>query len=79
MATAIFPTWASFKSHTSVTLPRYYTLREDGTVLRVMGVNETSGVSHIYYMQADENFVPTGVTGSDAWFVGAALVNDFAG
>lgn len=78
MATAIFPTWASFKAHTSVTLPRYYTLREDGTVLRVMGVNETSGVSHIYYMHADEELNPTGV-GSDLWFVGSALVNDFAG
>lgn len=79
MATATFLDFASFKSHTSVALPRYYILRSDNTnVLRVMGVNETSGVSHIYTMDPDEDLVPTGL-GADAWFTGAIKVQDFTG
>lgn len=78
MATAIFGSFAAFKSHTAATLPRYYTVNEDGTVQRCMGVNETSGVSHIYYPGVGEDLMPTGL-GSDVWFLGAALVNDFAG
>lgn len=78
MATAIFPTFAAFKTHTSTTLPRYYTLRDDGFVYRCMGVNETSGVSHIYYMAGDEDVLASGL-GMDLWFAGSANVNDFAG
>lgn len=78
MATATFITFAAFKLHTSVSLPRYYITRaSDGYVLRCMGVNETSGVTHIYTMGTDENVVATGF-GADAWFTGAVEVQDFA-
>lgn len=77
MATATFLTFASFKSHTAVTLPRYYITRADGHVLRCMGVNETSGVTHIYTMGPDEDVDATGL-GADVWFTGAVEVQDFA-
>lgn len=77
MASATFLDFTSFKSHTSVSLPRYFIRRADDNVLRVMGVNEASGVTHIYTMASDENVLPTGV-GADVWFVGAVQVQDFA-
>lgn len=77
MASATFLDFVSFKDNTSVTLPRYYIVRADGYVLRVMGVNTSSGVTHIYTMLPDENVVPTDVSG-DPWFAGALQVQDFA-
>lgn len=77
MASATFLDFATFKTHTSVTLPRYYITRADTFVLRVMGVNEASGVVHVYTMASDEDVLAVGI-GSDVWFAGAVQVQDFA-
>lgn len=76
MAAATFLTWADFKTHTSVTLPRYYIVRGDGKVTRAMGVNATSGVTHFYDVPEDEDLIPTGL-GMDIWFTGSAHVQGF--
>lgn len=76
MAYASYKTWAAFKSNTSVSLPRYFTLRLDGFLENAMGVNNTSGVTHVYSAGSEEDIVVSGLT-MDTWFAGADEVANF--
>lgn len=73
MATATFLSWSDFKSHTSVTLPRYFVLRGDGFLGIAMGVVVATGVQHLYIPPNEEEILTEGL-GSDLWFVGAVKV-----
>ena len=73
MPNTTFITWNDFKNHSSITLPRYITVRADGYLSIAMAVNVTSGVSHFYVPSNEEQIQVTGL-GADLWFIGAIKV-----